>query len=599
DYDGALADYEQVLRRDPTNHRAVLSRGVVHHSQGQPVAAEQDYSHALRMNPNYAFALRFRGQLRQEQKNYEGARQDLDELTRLEPGSVEDLVSLAIVQRVLGRRDEALQAAQRALQLDPLSIEAYRVRSSIFQESGEFTDADSDFRKAARLSVESGEDEASERLWASQLVRSHFAPLDVEDLSVTELQFSWQVRAELQRAIDRLFSESDARVGFSGLETIRCSWGLSTLLSRQSRDIVCTSPKYDELDLGEDRPLRCLQNGLWLLDGGQQKFAVLLKDAGDASIGVEIAVVRGESGDRLTAELTAELRKAVATCDSYRGKIVSLEWRRGYRGAAPGLFVHRLRTVGREDVVLRRETLELLDRNVIDFCSARPRLAALGLSGKKGLLFYGPPGTGKTHTIHYLAHALKGHTTLLISAEQFGLLGDYMSLARLYQPSVVVMEDVDLIARDRSTPSDRETLLNRLLNEMDGLRKDAEILFVLTTNRPEALEAALASRPGRVDQAIEFPPPDAEGRGRLALLYAGGLTISRRVAKHVVDRTEGVTASTIKELLRRSAQFLIQRAPDSSELSTEDVDCALEELLVTGGSLNRELLGAGARETGF
>src|SRR6185436_7139140 len=162
-------------------------------------------------------------------------------------------------------------------------------------------------------------------------------------------------------------------------------------------------------------------------------------------------------------------------------------------------------------------TLDLLDRNVIRFVTQRPRLAALGQATKKGLLFYGPPGTGKTHTIHYLAAALQGHTTLLIAAEQVAYLDQYMSLARLYQPSIVVLEDVDLIARDRESLDSpcSEALLNKLLNEMDGLREDANILFILTTNRPRSLEQALASRPGRVDQAIEFPLPDAEGRRKL------------------------------------------------------------------------------------
>src|SRR5438270_13735159 len=87
------------------------------------------------------------------------------------------------------------------------------------------------------------------------------------------------------------------------------------------------------------------------------------------------------------------------------------------------------------------------------------------------------------------------------------------------------VEDVDLIARRREDmygPCD-ESLLNKLLNEMDGLREDAAVLFVLTTNRPENLEAALASRPGRVDQAIEFPLPDDRGRGQLIRLYTYGL----------------------------------------------------------------------------
>ena len=89
------------------------------------------------------------------------------------------------------------------------------------------------------------------------------------------------------------------------------------------------------------------------------------------------------------------------------------------------------------------------------------------MATKKGLLFYGPPGTGKTHTIHFLAKALKGHTMLLISAEQVALLDEYMSLARLLQPSIVVIEDVDLIARDREKMDSpcEEVLLNKLLNE--------------------------------------------------------------------------------------------------------------------------------------
>ena len=70
-----------------------------------------------------------------------------------------------------------------------------------------------------------------------------------------------------------------------------------------------------------------------------------------------------------------------------------------------------------------------------------------------------------------------------------------MVLARLLQPAMVVIEDVDLIARDRDEMDSpcEEVLLNKLLNEMDGLKEDADILFVLTTNRPEELESALAA----------------------------------------------------------------------------------------------------------
>ncbi|WP_425374346.1 hypothetical protein [Mesorhizobium kowhaii] len=45
----------------------------------------------------------------------------------------------------------------------------------------------------------------------------------------------------------------------------------------------------------------------------------------------------------------------------------------------------------------------------------------------------------------------------------------------------------------------------------------------MTTNRPEDIEDALASRPGRVDEAIEIPLPDASCRERLIALYGRAL----------------------------------------------------------------------------
>ena len=146
------------------------------------------------------------------------------------------------------------------------------------------------------------------------------------------------------------------------------------------------------------------------------------------------------------------------------------------------------------------------------------------MSQKKGLLFYGPPGTGKTHTIRYLASVLKDHTTLIITAEQVANIDEYMTLARLLAPSMVVIEDVDLIARSREdmrSPGE-EVLLNKLLNQMDGLKEDTQLLLVLTTNRADTLEQALAGRPGRIDQAIEFPLPDEQGRAGAFRRRAGG-----------------------------------------------------------------------------
>jgi cell division protease FtsH len=434
------------------------------------------------------------------------------------------------------------------------------------------------------------------------LLEGHFRPARLDELTVSERQFPYRVRADLHRAIDRLFGAEARVLHFCGVRKEHAYEGVqfAGLLVEGHNPTYSIPPEYEDLDVGEERPVRCLKNGLWLLEERGRRYAVLLapvsRHYGGEATGVQfqIAVVNSPEGTQLTEAFFKRLESSVLEAESYRGKVLSLEQaEHSYSGAASGITVHRLRAVGRDDVILPPRTLELLERNVVQFVRQRGRLKGLGLGTKKGLLFYGPPGTGKTLTIHYLAAALPGHTTLLVSAEQVGLLAEYMTLARLLQPSIVVLEDVDLIARERSQMGSpcEEVLLNKLLNEMDGLKEEADVLFVLTTNRPEALEAALASRPGRVDQAIEFPLPDAAGREKLVRLYVRGVALDGELVGEVVARTERVSAAFIKELMRRSVQFHLERGGEG-RLALEDVERALDEMLVSGGALNLKLLGA-------
>jgi hypothetical protein len=49
-------------------------------------------------------------------------------------------------------------------------------------------------------------------------------------------------------------------------------------------------------------------------------------------------------------------------------------------------------------------------------------------------------------TIHYLASQLPNHTTLLVTAEQVGLLGEYFTLARFLQVQDVGIDKSLLLA---------------------------------------------------------------------------------------------------------------------------------------------------------
>jgi ATP-dependent 26S proteasome regulatory subunit len=151
---------------------------------------------------------------------------------------------------------------------------------------------------------------------------------------------------------------------------------------------------------------------------------------------------------------------------------------------------------------------------------------------------------------------MPGATAILLTGPAMRYLDFVVALARRLQPAIVVIEDVDLIAEDRSF-SDASPLLFALLDAMDGMAADADVSFVLTTNRAEVLEQALAARPGRVDLAVEIPLPDATGRERLLRLYARNLSIDADLTP-VIAETEGVTASYIKELMRRVVLAALQ-----------------------------------------
>lgn len=431
------------------------------------------------------------------------------------------------------------------------------------------------------------------------LLERHFQGLGATDIVSASREFPRYLHADLQRALDGLLAGRDGTcVGFKAQyshETL----AYASLLQRDHSPVSVAPLQYEDVDVGEREPVRCARNGLWLMTDCDVRYALVLTPAykyGQThGWHVEIAVPAGAEGERLARHTFRSLEDAIKASASYRGKVLSLEAEPHYAGMAAGnLVVQRLEPVAREDIILPGRTLELLERNVFNFLAQRKRLQALRMPVKKGLLFYGPPGTGKTHTIRYLAGALEHHTTLLVTAEQCGILPEYLALARLLSPAVVVIEDVDLIAREREhlqTPG-QESLLNRLLNEMDGLRENAEVLFILTTNHPQALERALAGRPGRIDQAVEFPLPDAEGRRRLVDLYRRDLGVAADLAAQIVERTEGVSAAFVKELMRRAAQFAFERSADTTEALLEDVEQALRELLFEGGKLNATLLGA-------
>jgi hypothetical protein len=430
--------------------------------------------------------------------------------------------------------------------------------------------------------------------YACDALAWHFAGIPDDQLAATSRQFPDHMKADVQVAVDKLLSTP---IRFFGIyEQHRYETVTFASLIQGGRNAQAIAPaQYHDVDVGESEPVKCLTNGLWLCSANDLRFAVVLSShreyGHESGTRIEIAVPTGAAGAEFVQRCFSELENAVSAARCYRGKILSLGADADYQGRSRGVTVHKLPSVARDDVILPKATLELLDRNILSFVGIRAQLRRMGQSTRKGILLYGPPGTGKTHTIRYLATNLPGHTTLIITGSGIAMLAQYMNLARLLQPAMVVIEDVDLIARDREDMGPcEESMLNGLLNEMDGLKQDADILFVLTTNRPEQLESALASRPGRIDQAVEVPLPDDVGRRKLVQLYGRGLPLGNDVVSEAAERTKGVSAAFIKELMRRVAQASIAR-DGGTTVASADLSEALDDMLFTGGKLNVKLLG--------
>jgi ATP-dependent 26S proteasome regulatory subunit len=170
-------------------------------------------------------------------------------------------------------------------------------------------------------------------------------------------------------------------------------------------------------------------------------------------------------------------------------------------------------------------------------------------------------------------------------------VGAAAQIARAHQPAIVVIEDCDLIAEDRDHHYGGGTspLLFTLLDAMDGLDPDADVVFLLTTNRAEALEKALAQRPGRVDLAVEIPLPQEPARRALIELYSAQVDFTSGAVARAARESAGTTASYAKELVRRA---VLLAALDGREPGDDDLDAATAELQSDSSALTRALLGS-------
>ena len=136
---------------------------------------------------------------------------------------------------------------------------------------------------------------------------------------------------------------------------------------------------------------------------------------------------------------------------------------------------------------------------IVDFLKTPKKYTSLGGKIPRGALLVGPPGTGKT----LLAKAVAGEAQVPFFSmsgsdfvEMFVGVGasrvrDLFRQAKEKAPCIIFIDEIDAIGRARgkspsfSSNDERESTLNQLLTEMDGVGAKKNLFFIGATNRPD------------------------------------------------------------------------------------------------------------------
>ncbi len=243
---------------------------------------------------------------------------------------------------------------------------------------------------------------------------------------------------------------------------------------------------------------------------------------------------------------------------------------------------------------------ERLNKEILDLLTIKDSLVDEGAMKRieglvpRGMIFWGPPGTGKTLFAKAMATSLGAAVTVVSGPELKSKwvgeseenLRQVFTRARQAAPAIIVFDELDSFATARGTYQGsgvEHSMVNQLLTEMDGFRKDELVFVVGTTNFVESLDPALL-RPGRFEFHLHIPFPNAEDRRAILSIYDQKLELrlSARALDYAVKRTgdlvEGqatrYSGDHLQALCRALARMRL-REKRTDELDVDDVEKAL------------------------
>lgn len=250
----------------------------------------------------------------------------------------------------------------------------------------------------------------------------------------------------------------------------------------------------------------------------------------------------------------------------YRGKTLSVEIHsRKDRNQSEtirsyfSLEFKKLDPVALEDIIIDPVHARLLQEGFVDYYHHRKEYREFGLPSRQAFLLYGPPGTGKSLTCRYVMGQLKDATCMIVKGNELHNIAQICEIARLLQPSLLILEDVDLAFAGREV-NFYGTALGEFMDLLDGMNNDDELMFLMTTNEIQRVESAIKDRPGRVNQCLKLDYPDENGRIGFLKFYLEGFDLTDLDLESIAKEMRSVSQVFIKEITRRAIRLAAKEA---------------------------------------
>ncbi len=229
-------------------------------------------------------------------------------------------------------------------------------------------------------------------------------------------------------------------------------------------------------------------------------------------------------------------------------------------------------------------------QEVVEFLRSPQKFNAVGARIPKGVLLVGPPGTGKT----LMARAVAGEASVPffhISGSEFvelfvgvgaSRVRDLFEEAKKSAPCIIFIDEIDAVGRQRGRGlgggnDEREQTLNQILVELDGFDKNAGIVVLAATNRPDILDSALL-RPGRFDRRVVLDSPDLVGRHEILKVHARGKPLAAEVdLEKTARQTPGFSGADLENLLNEAAILAARR--NETTITPADLEEAVDRVI--------------------